>query len=237
MTQVRLPDGSTRRFRGRAPPPRTSPRAIGPGLAKAAVAAKVNGEIVDLSRPLPDGADVALLTRKDPEALEVLRHSAAHLMADAILRLFPRAELTIGPVVEDGFYYDIHLPEGKITPDDFPRIEEEMARIAARGPPVPALRGEGSRPRRELRALSRDRRRAQQVQVGDRRRHPRARRRDLAVPPRRLRRSVPWPARAEHEVAREREAHQRRGLVLARRRFARAARARVRHGVLRQEGA
>jgi len=129
MTQVRLPDGSTRELWAGATAADLA-AAIGPGLAKAAVAAKVNGEIVDLSRPLPDGADVALLTRKDPEALEVLRHSAAHLMADAILRLFPSAELTIGPVVEDGFYYDIHLPEGKITPDDFPRIEEEMARIA-----------------------------------------------------------------------------------------------------------
>ena len=118
MTQVRLPDGSTRELRAGATAADLA-AAIGPGLAKAAVAAKVNGEIVDLSRPLPEGADVALLTRRDPEALEVLRHSAAHLMADAILRLFPRAELTIGPVVEDGFYYDIYLPEGKITPDDF----------------------------------------------------------------------------------------------------------------------
>jgi threonyl-tRNA synthetase len=129
MTQVRLPDGSTRDLAAGATAADLA-AAIGPGLARAAVAAKVNGEIVDLSRALPDRADVALLTRKDPEALEVLRHSAAHLMADAILRLFPRAELTIGPVVEDGFYYDIYLPEGKITPDDFPRIEEEMARIA-----------------------------------------------------------------------------------------------------------
>jgi threonyl-tRNA synthetase len=90
---------------------------------------------VDLARPLPDGAAVRILTKKDALALEVLRHSAAHLMADAILRLFPAAQLTIGPVVEDGFYYDIHMPEGKLTPDDFPRIEEEMARIAAEAAP------------------------------------------------------------------------------------------------------
>jgi threonyl-tRNA synthetase len=129
MIHVRLPDGSAREL----PPGATAAdlaAAIGPGLAKAAVAAKVNGAVVDLGRPLPDGADVSILTKRDAEALEVLRHSAAHLMADAILRLFPSAELTIGPVVEDGFYYDIHLPEGKITPDDFPRIEGEMARIA-----------------------------------------------------------------------------------------------------------
>ena len=105
--------------------------AIGPGLAKAAVAAKVNGEIVDLKHELPNDAEVSLLTKRDAAALEILRHSAAHMMADAILRLFPKAALTIGPVVEDGFYYDIHLPEGKITPDDFPKIEEEMQKIAA----------------------------------------------------------------------------------------------------------
>jgi threonyl-tRNA synthetase len=100
----------------------------------------VNGEVVDLARPLPDGAEVALLTKKDADALEVLRHSAAHLMADAILRLFPKAELTIGPVVEDGFYYDIHLPEGKITPEDFPAIEAEMAASPTRRSPSSAAR-------------------------------------------------------------------------------------------------
>ena len=110
--------------------------AIGPGLAKSAVAGRVDGKIVDLTTPLHDGANVALLTKKDPEALDVLRHSAAHLMADAILRIFPQAELTIGPAIEDGFYYDIHLRDGgKITPDDFPRIETEMQRVAKEAHP------------------------------------------------------------------------------------------------------
>ena len=131
---VRLPDGSQRELEPGASAADLAAQ-IGPGLARAAVAAEVNGQVVDLARPIPDGAGVRLLTKKDPEALEVLRHSAAHLMADAILRLFPRAELTIGPVVEDGFYYDIHMPEGKITPDDFPRIEAEMARIAGEAAP------------------------------------------------------------------------------------------------------
>jgi threonyl-tRNA synthetase len=132
MPQVQLPDGSTRELPADANAADLA-AAIGPGLAKAAVAARVNGEVVDLARPLPDGAEVALLTKKDEEALEVLRHSAAHLMADAILRVFPQAELTIGPVVEDGFYYDIHLPEGKLTPEDFPALEQEMKRIAGEG--------------------------------------------------------------------------------------------------------
>ncbi len=132
MPEVRLPDGSSREIEPQASAADLAQQ-IGPGLYKAAVAARVNGEVVDLTRPLPDGAQVAILTKKDPDALEVLRHSAAHLMADAILRLFPSAQLTIGPVVEDGFYYDIYLPEGKITPEDFPTIEGEMAKIAKEG--------------------------------------------------------------------------------------------------------
>jgi len=129
MIQVNLPDGSARQLDDGASAADLAAQ-IGPGLLKAAVAAKIDGEVVDLSRPLPDGATVAIVTRRDPEALEVLRHSAAHLMADAILRVFPRAQLTIGPAVEDGFYYDIFLPEGKLTPEDFPKIEAEMAQIA-----------------------------------------------------------------------------------------------------------
>ena len=134
MTMVRLPDGSSREL-GPGATAADLAADIGPGLAKAAVAAKIGEEIIDLQAVLPDGAEVALLTKKDPEALTVLRHSAAHLMADAILRLYPAAQLTIGPVVEDGFYYDIYLPEGKITPDDFPAIQKEMGRIAKEAHP------------------------------------------------------------------------------------------------------
>jgi len=129
MISVTLPDGGVRELADGASAADLAAD-IGPGLAKAAVAAKVNDAIVDLSKPLPNGAQVALLTKRDEEGLEVLRHSAAHLMADAILRLFPKAQLTIGPVVEDGFYYDIYLPEGQITPDDFSKIQSEMKRLA-----------------------------------------------------------------------------------------------------------
>ena len=134
MIQVHLPDGSTRSLPDGASAADLAAQ-IGPGLARAAVVARVDGEIRDLARPLPDGAQVAILTRRDPEALEVLRHSAAHLMADAILRLYPGAQLTIGPVVEGGFYYDIFLEHGSIRPEDFPRIEQEMARIARESRP------------------------------------------------------------------------------------------------------
>lgn len=132
MVHVRLPDGSSRELPDGASAQQLA-EDIGTGLARAAVAAKVNGQVVDLRRPLPDEAEVAILTKRDPEALDVLRHSAAHVMADAVLRLFPGAQLTIGPVVENGFYYDIHLPDGKISPEDFPKIEGEMKKIAKEG--------------------------------------------------------------------------------------------------------
>lgn len=135
MLEVKLPDGSLREL------PEGSvgfdlAKSISAGLARVAVAVKIDGELKDLREPLPQGATVTVITRKDPEALEVLRHSAAHLMADAILRVFPEAQLTIGPAVEEGFYYDIFMAKGgKITPDDFPKIEAEMARVVKAGHP------------------------------------------------------------------------------------------------------
>jgi threonyl-tRNA synthetase len=133
MISVKLPDGSARELEDGASAGDLA-ALIGPGLLKALVAAKVDGQVQDYRLPLADGASVQLLTKKDPESLDVLRHSAAHLMADAILRLFPKAQLTIGPAVEDGFYYDIYLPEGqKISPEDFPAIEAEMARLSKEG--------------------------------------------------------------------------------------------------------
>ncbi len=143
MIEVKLPDGSARSLDDGACAFDLA-KSIGPGLAKAAVVARVNGQIVDLSLPLSDGDEVALITKKDPEALEVLRHSAAHLMADAILRVFPEAELTIGPVIEDGFYYDLHMKGGKITPEDFPKIEKEMQRIAKSALPFQRCASDGN---------------------------------------------------------------------------------------------
>jgi threonyl-tRNA synthetase len=129
MMKISLPDGSVRELDDGANSADLAAQ-IGPGLARAAVAANVDGNLVDLSSALHDGAQVSLLTKRDEAALEVLRHSAAHLMADAILRVFPKAQLTIGPVVEGGFYYDIFMDDGKITPEDFPKIEGEMKKIA-----------------------------------------------------------------------------------------------------------
>ena len=105
-------------------------RAIGPGLAKAALAARVNGDVRDLARPLPDGARVAIVTDKDPAALDVLRHSAAHVLATAVRQLFPHAKIGFGPAIEDGFYYDFEVPR-PFTPEDLAAIEDKMREVAA----------------------------------------------------------------------------------------------------------
>src|SRR4051795_6807384 len=102
--------------------------AIGPGLAKAALAIKVDGELRDLTAPLPaSGGEVAILTERDPEALELVRHDAAHVMAEAVVDLYPGTKVTIGPPIESGFYYDFEFPPGtKITEEDLPKIEVAM---------------------------------------------------------------------------------------------------------------
>ena len=102
--------------------------AIGPGLAKAALAVKVNGELLDLTAPLPaGGGEIAVLTDRDPDALELIRHDAAHVMAEAVMDLYPGTKVTIGPPIESGFYYDFEFPAGtKITEEDLPKIEAAM---------------------------------------------------------------------------------------------------------------
>jgi len=128
--RLTLPDGSVR-----AVPKNTTSRqvaqSIGAGLARAALAAKVNGQVRDLERPLDQDARFAILTEKDPEALEVLRHSAAHILATAVRELFPRAGIGFGPPIEDGFYYDFEV-ERPFTPEDLAAIESKMAEVTAR---------------------------------------------------------------------------------------------------------
>ncbi|HTH66580.1 MAG TPA: threonine--tRNA ligase [Gemmatimonadales bacterium] len=126
---ITLPDGSTRVLPAGATA-RELAAQIGPGLAKAAIAARVNGEVRDLARPLPDGASVAILTDKDPQALDVLRHSAAHVLATAVRQLFPKAGIGFGPPIEDGFYYDFEVPT-PFTPEDLERIEAKMREVQA----------------------------------------------------------------------------------------------------------
>ena len=108
---------------------------IGPRLARDALVAKVNGEVVDLDSQLEGGEEFEVVTKDSPEGLYVLRHSTAHAMAQAIQELYPGSKLTIGPPIENGFYYDIEV-EGRITDDDLPRIEERMREISGRDLPV-----------------------------------------------------------------------------------------------------
>jgi threonyl-tRNA synthetase len=128
VISLKLPDGSVREV-AKGTTPKHVAEGIGKRLAAAAVAAKVDGEIVDLDRELPEGEHTfQLLTDKDRDALDVLRHSTAHVMARAVMRLFPGTQLAFGPTTETGFYYDIDSPS-PIREDDFPRIEAEMAKI------------------------------------------------------------------------------------------------------------
>ena len=134
MPLITLSDGSTREFEGPITVKEVA-QSIGPGLAKAALAARVDGRLVDLSFKIIDDSKLVLLTLKDDDSLEILRHSAAHLLAQAVKQLFPQAQVTIGPVIDDGFYYDFSF-ERSFTPDDLIAIEKRMKEIAKQSLPV-----------------------------------------------------------------------------------------------------
>src|SRR5215470_1951291 len=128
MPDVRLPDGAVKRFPAPVSVAEVA-QSIGPGLAKAALAAKVDGKLVDTSFVVDREAAVSIVTDKDPEGLEVLRHSTAHLLAYAVKELFPDAQVTIGPVIEDGFYYDFSYKR-PFTPEDLDAIQTKMVELA-----------------------------------------------------------------------------------------------------------
>ena len=130
MLEITLPDGSVREY----PAPLTVAEvalSIGTGLAKAALAGKVNGEVVDTSHLIKDNTHLAILTAKDAQGLEVIRHSTAHLLAYAVKSLFPQAQVTIGPVIENGFYYDFSYSR-PFTPEDLQEIEKRMNELASK---------------------------------------------------------------------------------------------------------
>ncbi len=129
--ELRLPDGSTRQVQPGTTVAEVAAD-IGPGLLKAAVAGVVNGDVVEIARPVQADAELRILTVRDPEALHVLRHSAAHLLAMAVLELFPGTDLGFGPATDAGFYYDFKTPTA-ITEEDLPRIEARMVEIAKQG--------------------------------------------------------------------------------------------------------
>ena len=128
--RVTLPDGSQREMPAGSTA-RQVAESIGPGLARAALAAKVDGQVWDLDRPLQSDASLAILTERDPETLELLRHSSAHILATAVRELFPRAGIGFGPPIEDGFYYDFEV-DRPFTPEDLERLEARMAEVVAR---------------------------------------------------------------------------------------------------------
>ena len=134
MIQITLPDGSQRQFDS-APTVHDVAASIGAGLAKAALAGKVDGRLVDTSHRINSDVALEIVTEKHPDALEIIRHSTAHLLAQATQRLFPDTQVTIGPVVDNGFYYDFARKE-PFTPEDLQKIEAEMAKIAKEAIPV-----------------------------------------------------------------------------------------------------
>lgn len=133
MPAITLPDGSVRSFDGPVTGT-TIAQSIGPGLAKAALAMEVDGKQRDISYAIADDASVRFITRKDPEALEMIRHDAAHVLAEAVQSLFPGTQVTIGPSIENGFYYDFYRNQ-PFTPDDFEAIEKRMKEIVANAEP------------------------------------------------------------------------------------------------------
>ena len=134
MIAITLPDGSVREFEGPVTVAQVA-QSIGTGLAKAALAGKVNAKLVDLSYTIEGDSTVAIITAKDPEALELIRHSTSHLMAQAVKELYPEAEVTIGPAIENGFYYDFKF-ERAFTPEDLEKIEARMHELVKKDIPI-----------------------------------------------------------------------------------------------------
>src|SRR6266550_470779 len=134
MPNIRLPDGAIKTFDAPVSVADVA-SSIGPGLARAALAGKVDGKIVDTSYVIDHDTAMSIVTDKDPEGLEVLRHSTAHLLAYAVKELFPDAQVTIGPVIEDGFYYDFSYKR-PFTPEDLTAIERRMGELAKKDEPV-----------------------------------------------------------------------------------------------------
>lgn len=131
MVAITLPDGSQKQFEG-AVSVADIAASIGAGLAKAALGGEIEGKLVDLSHTITDDATVRIITAKDDEGLEIIRHSTAHLLAQAVKQLYPEAQVTIGPVIEDGFYYDFSYERG-FTPEDMEKIEAKMKQLAKAG--------------------------------------------------------------------------------------------------------
>ena len=134
MPDIKLPDGSVRSYEQAVTVAEVA-ASIGAGLARAALAGQVDGKLVDTSFLIERNADLAIITDRDADGLEIIRHSTAHLLAYAVKELFPEAQVTIGPVIENGFYYDFAYKR-PFTPEDLEAIEKRMAELAKKDIPV-----------------------------------------------------------------------------------------------------
>ena len=134
MPVVSLPDGSQRQYDHPVSIHEVA-EDIGPGLAKAALAGRIDGRLLDTSYIIDDDCELAIVTERDEEGLEIIRHSTAHLLAQAVKQLYPQAQVTIGPVIEDGFYYDFSYPQG-FTPEDLTKIEQRMKELVKENIPI-----------------------------------------------------------------------------------------------------
>lgn len=134
MISITLPDGSKKEFEGPVTVKEVA-ASLGAGLAKAAIAGKVNGKLVDTSYPITEDATLSIVTDEDPEGLDIIRHSTSHLMAQAVKEIFPGSQVTIGPVIENGFYYDFSLPR-PLTMEDLPVIEKKMDELVKKDLPI-----------------------------------------------------------------------------------------------------
>ena len=134
MISVRLPDGSKREFSEPVTVAQVA-ASIGSGLAKAAVAGRVNDKLVDTSYMIDKDVDLAIVTDRDADGVDIMRHSTAHLLAYAVKQLYPDAQVTIGPVIENGFYYDFAYKR-PFTPEDLQAIEKKMTELARKNEPV-----------------------------------------------------------------------------------------------------
>ena len=205
---VILPDGSQKELEDGASGADLA-AAIGPGLARAALAIKVGGEVRDLARPLADGDEVAIVTNRDDDSLDLIRHDTAHVLAAAVLDLYPGTKISIGPPIEDGFYYDFEFPEGVTVSDaDFEALEAKMREHVKAAEPF--VREDVT----AQQALERFRGRGPGLQ-GRADRGPRRRQR-LALHQRPVHRPLPRPARAGDRPHQGVQAAERRGRLLAR---------------------
>ena len=136
LLHIELPDGSTKEVESGSTPHDVA-TTIGEGLARQSVAARFNGDLIDVTKPLVKSGKLSLITQNSPEALEIIRHSSAHLMAQAVKELYgSEVQVTIGPAIKDGFYYDFYSENKKFVPEDFPIIEAKMTELAKADQPV-----------------------------------------------------------------------------------------------------